>query len=402
MAITGVNNYNSVYENTYASSRKEAAKKEETKETAAAQKSTETAKKNGKSNNATEYANGLAKLVPSAEFRIGDGFSTAKTGTTLTVSPKLLEKMQNDPETEKEMKELIKGVEAKNKLAEKWNKMTGRTTVFRHDWIDANGQFHSFSQTIRKDELNEKLRKEAQENAEKRIEKSREKVRENAEQLAVKVSISREGIESYRKQTREKGISGRVVAKGNKESVIRQAKQATSALSANAYGGELAGEMEKLKGQRTGSAYAIADQMEDSVRAYGNLYDEIVQGYQDGTRERYAEDGNSETGFRKMTMEEELSRLDRAFQKMADRADAKEMIEGEFKRLRTEGGKGLSTNASKKPQGTDGDAPETAGQKMKRLAQEWRDAYKTSGSKESGMEKVLSMLNGMFGIRKEA
>ena len=63
--------------------------------------------------------------------------------------------MQNDPETEKEMKELIKGVEAKNKLAEKWNKMTGRTTVFRHDWIDANGQFHSFSQTIRKDELNE-------------------------------------------------------------------------------------------------------------------------------------------------------------------------------------------------------------------------------------------------------
>ena len=36
---------------------------------------------------------------------------------------------------------------------------------------------------------------------------------------AVKVSISQEGIENYRKQTREKGISGRVVAKGNKESV---------------------------------------------------------------------------------------------------------------------------------------------------------------------------------------
>ena len=103
-----------------------------------------------------------------------------------------------------------------------------------------------------------------------------------------------------------------------------------------------------------------------------------------------------------MTMEEELSGLDRAFQKMADRADTREMIEGEFKRLRTEGGKGLSTNASKKPQETDGDAPETAGQKMKRLAQEWRDAYKTSGSKESSMEKVLSMLNGMFGIHKEA
>ena len=219
---------------------------------------------------------------------------------------------------------------------------------------------------------------------------------------AVKVSISQEGIESYRKQIREKGTSGRVIAKGDKESIIRQAKQAASALSANAYGGELAGEMEKLQGQRAGSAYGIADQMEDSVRAYGNLYDEIVRGYQDGTRERYVEDENSETGFRKMTMEEELSGLDRAFQKMADRADAKGMIEGEFKRLRTEGGKGLSSKNNKKPQGTDGNAPETAGTKMKRLAQEWRDAYKASGSKESSMEKVLSMLNGMFGIRKEA
>ena len=85
-------------------------------------------------------------------------------------------------------------------------------------------------------------------------------------------------------------------------------------------------------------------------------------------------------------------------QPKADRADAKEMIEGEFKRLRTEGGKGLSTNASKKPQGTDGDAPETAGQKMKRLAQEWRDAYRASGSKEGSMEKVMSLLNSMFHI----
>lgn len=160
---------------------------------------------------------------------------------------------------------------------------------------------------------------------------------------AVKVSISQEGIENYRKQIREKGISGRVVAKGNKESVIRQAKQATNALSANAYGGELAGELKKLQGQRAGGTYGIADQMEDSVRAYGNLYDEIVQGCQNGTRERYVEDENSETGFRKMTMEEELSGLDRAFQKMADRADTREMIEGEFKRLRTEGGKGLNS-----------------------------------------------------------
>ena len=218
------------------------------------------------------------------------------------------------------------------------------------------------------------------------------------EDNAVKISISQEGMESYRKQTREKGISGRVIAKGNKESIIRRAKQATSALSANAYGGELVGELEKLKGQRTGSTYGIADQMEDSVRAYSNRYDEIVQSYRNGTRERYVEDENSETGFRKMTMEEELSGLDQAFQKMAERADTREMIETEFKKFRTEGGKALSSKNNKKSQGTDGDAPETAGKKMKRLVQEWRDVYRVSGSKESGMEKVISLLHTMFHI----
>ncbi|NBH27319.1 hypothetical protein D3Z60_16325 [Lachnospiraceae bacterium] len=228
MAIIGVSNYSSVYENTYASSRKEAAKKEETKETAAAQKSTETAEKNSKSNDATEYANGLAKLVPSAEFRIGDGFSTAKTGITLTVSPKLLEKMQNDPETEKEMKELIKGVEAKNKLAENWNKMTGRTTVFRHDWIDENGKFHSFSQTKREDKLNKKLREEAQENAEKRIERSREKARENAEQLSEEMAEKAEEAKESEKSEEKKVVKEEGTATPNKAEKLLEEKMAAS------------------------------------------------------------------------------------------------------------------------------------------------------------------------------
>ncbi len=111
---------------------------------------------------------------------------------------------------------------------------------------------------------------------------------------AVKVSISQEGIESYRKQTRKRDIG---------------------------------------------------------------------QGYQDGTRERYVEDENSETGFRKMTMEEELNRLDRAFHKMADRADAKEMIEGEFQRLRTERGKGLSRMPLKSRRGQVGMPQKQPGRK---------------------------------------
>ena len=137
---------------------------------------------------------------------------------------------------------------------------------------------------------------------------------------AVKVSISREGMEKYLEQIREKNAEGKVIQKGgNKESIVRQANQMANALSANSYARELAEEMEKAK---------------DLNRAYGNLYDRIVQGYENGTRERYTEDKNSETGYRKMTKEEELKGLSLAFQKKAHEEDVKKMISEEFKRLK--------------------------------------------------------------------
>ena len=54
------------------------------------------------------------------------------------------------------------------------------------------------------------------------------------------------------------------------------------------------------------------------------------------------------------------------------------------------------TDVNKKPQGAD------VPQKLMALARAWKDAYKVSGSKEGGTEKVLSMRDGMFGIKNEA
>lgn len=138
------------------------------------------------------------------------------------------------------------------------------------------------------------------------------------------------------------------------------------------------------------------------MRAYGNLYDEIVQGYKDGTIERYVEDTTSETGFRKMTMEEELADLDKAFQSVADKAEvdakASRILDGYKERLsKLKSGQKLSADADKTKA-----VQENVSQKLVTLAQAWKDAYKVSGSKEGGMEKVLSMLNGMFGIKNEA
>ena len=195
MTITGVNNYSSVYENTYASSRKEAAKKEET---AATQKSTETAK----SGSNEEYLKNLQKQVPYIKLQTGYGLNTSNDSkvNVVSVNPKLLEKMQNDPKAAKEYTQRLKDVESATKWVDNFEKSMGYTAVCRHGYVDENGNFSSFAVVVRKDEMNEKLRKEAQENAEERIEKSREKARENAEKLEEKAEEAKESEKSEEKK----------------------------------------------------------------------------------------------------------------------------------------------------------------------------------------------------------
>ena len=184
MAITGVGSYNSVYENTYALSRKETAKKEETKETAVMKKSAEAAKKSSNE----EYLKSLQKQVPYMKLQIGYGINTNNDGkvNVLDVNPKLLEKMQNDPKAAKEYTQRLKDIEAATKWVDNYMKSMGSTVIVRHCYVDENGNFSNFSISIRKDELNERLRKEAQKNAEEQIEKLREKAREKAGQIAEK------------------------------------------------------------------------------------------------------------------------------------------------------------------------------------------------------------------------
>jgi len=147
-----------------------------------------------------EYVNELAKLVPSAELKVGNSFSTAKNGITLTINPQLLEKMQNDPEKEKEMKELIGGVESAVNMLEGINKASGWTVVFKHCYIDENGKFRSIAY-LRNDymlNMSDKLREERRKNSEELIEKTKEKVTEKREELEQllkeKMAASKDGI----------------------------------------------------------------------------------------------------------------------------------------------------------------------------------------------------------------
>ncbi len=226
MAITGVSNYSSVYENTYASSRKEAAKKEETKETAATQKNAETAKSGGNE----EYLKNLQKQVPYIKLQTGYGLNANNDGkvNVVDISPKLLEKMQNDPQAAKEYTQRLKDVEAATKWVDNFEKTMGYTAICRHGYIDENGNFSSFAVVVRKDELNEKLRKEAQENAEERIEMSREKARENAEQLAEKLEEKAEEADESEKSEEKKVVKEDGTTTPNKAEQLLEEKMADS------------------------------------------------------------------------------------------------------------------------------------------------------------------------------
>ena len=179
MAMEITNNYSSYAAQSVAeSSTANSAKKKET------EKTTETLESN-KGKKTTDYANGLAKLVPSVDFKVGNACSSAKNGKSLTVNPKLLEKMQNDPEKEKDMKDMIKGVESMSKLAESMAKASGWTIVYQHSYIDENGNYHCRMQG-RNDgmlKLSDKLREERKKNSEKLLEKTKEKAAEKKEKL---------------------------------------------------------------------------------------------------------------------------------------------------------------------------------------------------------------------------
>ena len=218
MAMEITNNYSSYAAQTMTESGATSGTKkkgtEKTQETAG----------NSKSKSTAEYANELAKLTPSVEFKVGNACSSARNGKSLTVNPKLLEKIQNDPEKEKDMKDMIKGVESMSKLAESMAKASGWTIVYQHSYIDENGKYHCRMQG-RNDgmlKLSDKLREERKKNSEKLIEKTKEKAAEKEEELS-------ETLEE-KNEVKEDGSDGKIEEKStpNKAEQLLNEKLAAS------------------------------------------------------------------------------------------------------------------------------------------------------------------------------
>ena len=253
MAMEITNNYNA-YENIYATQKQQTEKKQaasgkETSETAATQKNSEAG--NDKAKSAAGYAKKLKKLVPSVEFRVGNACVSAQRGKSLTVNPKLLEKMQNDPKTKKDMEDMIKGVESMSKLAESLAKASGWTIVYQHSYIDENGKYHCRMQT-RNDgmlKLSDKLREERRENSEKLIEKTKEKAAEKEKELEETLEENKTEI-AEKNTDGEQEKSGIVTVKGN--TLLEKVEQIL---------------LEKLENSENGEIYLDDDDMQKVLEA---------------------------------------------------------------------------------------------------------------------------------------
>ncbi len=253
MAMEITNNYNA-YENVYATQKqqtekKQAASERETSETAAVQKNSEAG--NDKAKSVAGYAKELEKLVPSVEFRVGNACVSAQRDKSLTVNPKLLEKMQNDPKTKKDMEDMIKGVESMSKLAESLTKASGWTIVYQHSYIDENGKYHCRMQT-RNDgmlKLSDKLREERKKNSEKLLEKSKEKAAEKEKELE-------EALEGNKTETEEKKADGE-----QEKSGIIVVKENTSMEKVEQM------LLEKLENSENGEIYLDDDDMQKVIEA---------------------------------------------------------------------------------------------------------------------------------------
>ncbi len=143
----------------------------------------------------------------------------------------------------------------------------------------------------------------------------------DVEKKPLKVNISKEGLEAYKQ----------MFQKNNQESSIKIVYGYQAPKEPVAYGKDGCPDKENFvdkvnyfTGKNLSQDYffkpyvSMKDKESMLLEAYGRAYDEIVRGYENGTREMYIVDMNVEGNYRKATMEEELGYLRKSFEGEAD------------------------------------------------------------------------------------
>lgn len=147
----------------------------------------------------------------------------------------------------------------------------------------------------------------------------------------IRIDISREGREQYRKSlyAHNQGKMGLESVQAQKN-IIKHLSMDSDFESKF----HKEAEMMSAAANEKGTTVSVKGKAENYFGTYAKLYDEIVQGYEAGTRETYV---SEEGGYRKLTKEEELSALDKAFGKIAGDFEKRETINQNARNIIEEG-----------------------------------------------------------------
>lgn len=220
----------------------------------------------------------------------------------------------------------------------------------------------------------------------------------------VRVSISKEGYASYRNSVQENGQSLSYDEMIKQRKMLEEAKDSNINLGIN-YSGMLAAEAYRLndedkKAITDGGGLSWRAKAENYAEAYANLYEEIVQGYANGTRKVNVQDENSELGYRTLTMEEELSELDKAYVKNVEFFEEATKNELETRKIIEETAEKIASATNGRYSGRfnaylrqhDGEQeqlPDNLAEKLLAVRDSWKEAYSISGKNEAFRSAIV-------------
>ena len=132
------------------------------------------------------------------------------------------------------------------------------------------------------------------------------------------VEISNDGMKSYKESLVKSATAGLQNNEDGKGVIISDYSHMLSSKMPSIYGEK------NENGEYERNYFSVTEKSESLLRAYAEIYDEIVTGHRRGSREIYVEDKTSDKGYRKLSMEEEIDELNKAFQMKAEKMEDRE------------------------------------------------------------------------------
>ena len=158
---------------------------------------------------ADNYIQKLQKQLKNLSLKVGTELNMKKDNIAgaVTINPKLLEKMQNNPNAEKEYTQMLQGIQRAESIVGSYYNSIGNVVERTSHWyMDENGNLVSFGHVRIENKLDKELRKQADENAKKLIEKTREKAKEKAEELQERLDSIKEAKADKSAESKAKKI----------------------------------------------------------------------------------------------------------------------------------------------------------------------------------------------------